>query len=143
MVCRRLLTHEQKLMTLRLRAQKKLWREIADLLSCSIGTVARVIRQAKEQNSVILKPHPGRKRATTDREDRELLLAYKKDRCANSKALAKSWRVPVPTSGTVHTRTLSGSTVRRRLKSFGLKNYIKMRKVPLNERQRKLRLELV
>jgi transposase len=142
MVYRRALTHEQKLTILRLRTQKKLWREIADLMACSIGTVARVIRQQKEQHTVVLKPHPGSKRVTTVREDRQLLRMYKRDRSSNSRALAESWHVAVPSIGTVRTRTLSARTVQRRLKSFGLKNYVKMRKVPLNQRQRKRRYDL-
>lgn len=140
-VCKRMLSLERKHLIVRLRGEKKSLLEISQRAGCSLATVGRVLRRSKVPNGIALKPIPGRKRSTTAREDRQLLRLYYKDRTANATALKMRWRLLAPQFGTVHTRTVTTQTVRNRLRSFGLKNYVKRKKAPLNARQRNLRVD--
>lgn len=74
----------------------------------------------------------GRRRSTTNTDDRRLKTMVKKDRGASSKVLANEW-------GQAIGKTISAPTVRRRLVKMGLKSYVQKRKPFRNRGQIKRR----
>lgn len=141
MISRRRLTFEQKLIIVRLRSERKKIAQIAAIMKYSQRTIERVLQQSKKPSGIALKPKSGRKPCTSVREDRLLRRLHLEEPSATAVALKQMWKQPVPSCGTVHARVVSERTVRRRLKSFGLNNYVKIQKAPLNARQKNLRFQ--
>lgn len=117
-----------------LHEQKKSQVEIANIVKCSRCAVQSAIKRFADTGSHTNKPRTGRKRVTTERQDRKLIRESLKNRKKTSSELAAalSEEIGYP---------ISARTARRRLGDAGLKG-CKARKKPwLSEKNKKTRLE--
>ena len=110
------------------------YRTIAIRVGCSVGSVHYVLQKKKETGTVKDKPITGRKRATTQHQDRIMTRIS----MANRQKTAPQIRAEMMEH---HTLTLSVSTVLRRLREVGLKA-CRLRKTPrLTKLHKQKRLE--
>jgi predicted transcriptional regulator len=130
---------DQKLMIVELRKKDKTQRQIATLVGCTQAAVCKILARSLQPNGLEIRPKSGRKRVTTDKEDRLFLREYMKDRKKSAEDLATMMQVATPQETTVPRPPVSVDTWRRRLKEAGLRNYTMKKKVALNDRHRKLR----
>ena len=89
-------------------------REIARRMHCSASTITRLIQRFNQTGSLNDRPRPGRQRATTAQQDRYIRLQHLRDRFRTAVQTARE------TVG-VHRRQIGANTVRRRLRSSGLR----------------------
>lgn len=125
--------HQRKLIVF-LRTQGENQKEIAKTTKCSRCAVQTTIKRFEETNSYSNRKRTGRKRATTNREDRKLIRESLKNRRKTSSELAAVFREETGTS-------VSARTVRRRLVQNGLKGCKARKKPLLSEKNKKFRLE--
>lgn len=128
------LTTEQRAVIVHLHGQGKSNKKIAAEVGCSMKGVAGTIQRWKETGNTTESAGRGRKRASSQRDDRVLVRLSLADRSLNSTELAREWK---ESAGV----TLSSSTVRKRLIANGLRACKARKKPLLTEIQRKRRLE--
>lgn len=117
-----------------LHEQGKTQVEIAKLVKCSRRAVQYTLKRFQETGSHANKQRKGRKRVTSEREDRTLIRRSLQNRRSTSSELAAGL------SGETG-RPISARTVRRRLGQAGLKG-CKARKKPwLSKKNKKTRYE--
>ncbi|XP_013191347.1 uncharacterized protein LOC106135546 [Amyelois transitella] len=105
-----------------LHEQGRSQKEIAKLVKCSRCAVQSAIKRFTETGTHDNKPRAGRKRVTTDREDRKLVRESLKNRKKTSSALAAALSDEAG-------KSISSRTDTRRLGEAGLKG-CKARKKP-------------
>ena len=98
---------------------------------CCVGNVAKKLKVDAPLTNA---PGQGRKRLSTEREDRRLLQICKADRTKCNRQLSSEFTL---SNGT----QLSARTIRRRLLDGGYRSYTAKRKPIRNASQRKLRLQ--
>ena len=89
-------------------------RKIAMRVGCSVGAVYEVFKKQQQTGTVVDRPIPGRKRITTQRQDRiitRISLADRRKTAPQIHAYLKDH----------HDTSASMSTVQRRLQKVGLK----------------------
>lgn len=109
-------------------------RIVASKVGVSQSCVKNVAKKIKEGRPLTNVPGQGRKRASTERDDRQLLQLCKKDRTKSSRQLSSEW---VLSNG----KTMAACTVRRRLLQAGYKSYTAKRKPCRSAAQKRKRLE--
>lgn len=131
--CREL-SKEERLKIQVLAEEGKNKSEIARIMKCPHSTVRYTLNRYKKTKSHENMKRSGRKRVTSDREDRHLIRTSLKNRKKTSSKLAAELS---ETLG----KKISARTTRRRLLDVGLKG-CKARKKPwLSEKNKKLRLQ--
>lgn len=125
----------QKRITIQLlKEQGKSQVEIARIVKCSRRAVQYAIKRFEDTGSHDNRQRTGRKRVTTEREDRKLIRESLKHRKKTSSELAADLTEEIG-------RPISARTARRRLTEAGLKG-CKARKKPwLSEKNKKSRYE--
>lgn len=116
------LTLEQRVQIQVLHEQGKSQVQISKTVKCSRRAVQLAIERFVATGSHLSRPKSGRKRITTDREDRKLVRESLKNRKKTSSELAAELSTEV-------NKTISARTTRRRLQEAGLKG-CKARKKP-------------
>lgn len=106
-----------------LHEQGKSQVEISRTVKCSRRAVQLTLERFAATGTHSDRPRTGRKRVTTDREDRKLVRESLKNRKKKSSELAAEFSV-------ASNKTISARTTRRRLQEAGLKG-CKARKKPL------------
>lgn len=115
-----------------LHRQGKSQVKISEVVKCSRRSVQYAIERFAATGSHRNRQRTGRKRITTDREDRQLLRESLKNRRKTSLELAAELSAEID-------KTISGRTARRRLQEAGLKG-CKARKKPwLSDNNKKAR----
>ena len=110
------------------------YRAIAKPIGCSVGAVHHVIQKKQETGTVIDRHISGRKRITTQREDRIITRISLATRSKTAPRIRASL-------GEHHGIVLSVSTVQRRLRGVGLKVYRARKKPRLTQNHRRKRME--
>lgn len=110
------------------------FREIATRTNRSVSTVAGCCRAWIQEGRTRRARGTGRRRRTTDRQDRRLRLLALRDRFTSTRAIADQWF-------TEHGRPIGLRTVYRRIRSFGLISYRPHLVLPLTPEHRRHRLE--
>lgn len=105
-----------------LHKQDKSQVQISNILQCSRRAVQYTLQRFKQTGSYNNRLKIGRKRMTTERQDRELITESLRDRKKTSSKLAVSWSEAI-------NKPISARTTRRRLLENGLKG-CKARKKP-------------
>ena len=108
-------------------------REVAARVGCSVGAVSEIMKKYQETGTVVDKPISGRKRVTTQRQDRIMTRISLADRRKTALQISACLKEH-------HNFAVSVSTVQRRLREVGLKAY-RARKKPrltLTHRQKRL-----
>jgi predicted transcriptional regulator len=90
------LSRHQKEMIVRLREQNKTQRQIATLVGCTQAGVSKMLQRSLQPNGLEVRPKSGRKRVTTDKEDRIFRREYMKDRTMSASELAKIVQAATP-----------------------------------------------
>lgn len=116
------LSSEQRVQIQLLHEQGKSQVEISKTVKCSRRSVQYAIERFSATGSHSNRHRTGRKRITTDREDRNLVRESLKNRKKTSSDLSAEWSVEIK-------KTISSRTTRRRLQDAGLKG-CKARKKP-------------
>ena len=109
-------------------------RQIARQLNVSQNCVFLVSQKLKANLPLTNSVGQGRKKATTEREDRFLLKKMKENRTKSSQILAAEWN-------SSNQKQLCASTVRRRLLSMGYKTYTTKRKPLITVHQIRQRIK--
>ena len=97
------------------------YENIRNQLGVSNGCISNVTKKEKLKLPLKNRPGQGRKKSTTSNEDRYLLNLMKKDREKSSRELASEWNLS-------NGKSISSSTVRRRLLNAGYRSYTTKRK---------------
>lgn len=108
--------------------------EVARRANVSRHCVANIATKIENGESMGNQIGQGRRRSTTDIDDRALKRLIKNDRTLSSKVLALQWGASID-------KTLSYQTVRRRLVEMGLHSYTQKKKPFRNRSQIKRRLQ--
>ena len=108
-------------------------REVSRRLGVSHSVIQRLQERFQTTGSVQDRPRPGRPRVTTRRQDRLFLLSTLRERTTTARTLRSHL---IQTSNV----NISESTVRRRLREFGLSSRAPAVRVPLNQRHRQVRM---
>lgn len=107
---------------------------VARMVGISRCCVQEIMKKQKETGRVVDRQRSGRPKATTARQDRELVRLSLHDRKATAPDLKCLWAVA---SGT----TVSVQTVRRRLLDKGLRGCVAVKKPKLTESHKRNRLQ--
>ncbi|XP_069109899.1 uncharacterized protein [Argopecten irradians] len=110
-------------------------RDIARRMECSPSTIVRLHQRYVQTGSLNDRPRPGRQRVTLDRQDRYIRVTHIHDRFQTASQTART------TIG-INGRRISVSTVRRRLRSVGLKACRPFRGNMLTQRRRQNHMTL-
>ncbi|GFY36853.1 transposable element Tc1 transposase [Trichonephila clavipes] len=94
----------------------------------------RIWKQWTGEHRITRKPGNGRRKVTSTRDDRHLLLIVVNDRSASYRQLAARW-------STATGVLMSASLIRRRLLHRGLRSRVSLYRIPLTENHRRLRLQ--
>lgn len=106
---------------------------ISKQLNYSRNLVYNVKKKSSEGLELQNRSGQGRKRITSQAENRQLIRLSKQNRLETSRVLSQQWSVVIG-------KTVSASTVRRRLVEAGLLSYTQKKKPFRNHRKRKIRL---
>ena len=109
------------------------YREIAKRIGCSVGAVHAVVQKQHQTSSVVDRPITGRKRITTQRQDRIIHRISLADRHKTAPQICEYLQE-------FHDTHVSASTVQRRLLEVGLKAYRARKKPRLTRVHRQKRL---
>lgn len=107
--------------------------EIARFFNCAKSTIGRLVQRHRQTGSVRDRARPGRERCTTPIQDNQIRLTHLRDRFRPATKTAQD------TPGT-HNPRISSSTVRRRLRVFGIKAHRPVRGAILTRVRRQARL---
>ncbi|CAF4553640.1 unnamed protein product, partial [Rotaria magnacalcarata] len=118
---RKKVTTYQKLKVLTLLQAGFSYENIRNQLGVSNGCISSIAKKDELKLPLENRPGQGRKKLTTLKEDRYLLNLMKKDRRTSSRQLASDWN-------SLHGKSISARTVRRRLFNAGYKSYTTKRK---------------
>uniref|UniRef100_A0A2A4K090 Transposase Tc1-like domain-containing protein n=1 Tax=Heliothis virescens TaxID=7102 RepID=A0A2A4K090_HELVI len=128
------LSLEKRVQIQLLHEQGKSQVDISKTVKCSRRSVQYAIQRFSATGSHQNRPRTGRKRITTDRQDRQLLRESLRNRKKTSSELAAEFSEQMK-------KTISARTTRRRLQEAGLKG-CKARKKPwLSDSNKKARYE--
>ena len=130
MTGKRYMTVEEREILLNLSEKGYSSRKVADKLKCDHSTVAKAIKRIRERQSLLNLPKSGRKRISTEGDDRRLLRIYKANKKQTAEELRKEWHVDA-----------CPNTIRNRLKEQGIKNYSTTKKPHLSSKNIQQRLE--
>lgn len=117
-----------------LRAEGYKLTQIAKKLKISLGGVQKTLTRHKETGSNASRPRSGRPKATSPSEDKHLRVSSLRDRCLTVPQLTEQLN-------SNRTKSVSNSTVRRRLSSAGIHGRISARKPLLRPQNIKKRLQ--
>ncbi|CAH1994372.1 unnamed protein product [Acanthoscelides obtectus] len=110
------------------------FRAIAVRVQRSVDTVVRCCQAWFREGRTQRARGTGRRRRTTDREDRRLRLLALRDRFSTTRSIANEWFAE-------HGRPIGMRSVYRRMRSFGLFSYRPHWVLPLTREHRRNRLE--
>ena len=129
---RKSVSNEKRILIAELLKQKFTQCEIASRAKVSRSLVQNISKKLKKDEHLGNRKGQGRKKITTEGEDRQLTRICKKNRRFSSRELASEW------SDTIQ-KSVTPRTTRRRLFNSGLKSYTAKRKPFRNKRQLKIR----
>ena len=109
------LSLEDSVRTVSLFDDGRSYRYVADRIGASIGSIHRAVQRFREFNTFSRRPGSGRKRSTTERDDRFMTLAVLRDRHTTAVQVQNRLRH-------FHHLDVSVSTIRRRLQEANLKS---------------------
>lgn len=110
------------------------YRKIAARIGCSVGSVCKIVKKQQQTGTVVDRPITGRKRITTQRQDRIITRISLADR----RKTAPQIRADLEEH---HSMKVSVTTVQRRLLEVGLKAYRARKKPRLTRVHRQRRME--
>lgn len=128
------LSHDQRVQIITLVDEGYTYAQLAQRFNCRKATVVDLVRKFRQTNSVEDLPKSGRRRASTERQDRYLVRLCTGNPLAPSRHLRHQWRDATDVA-------VSAVTVRRRLNEVGIHSYIAPRKPLLTARHRRTRLD--
>lgn len=88
--------------------------DVSNHFQCSKKTIQRLLNRLRQTGSTKDRPRSGRPKVTSERQDRAIRLLTLRNRTITAESIARQ------TPG-IHNNRISGQTVRRRLRRFGLR----------------------
>ena len=106
--------------------------EVAKRLGINKSTVSRIFSRWRLSSSIERKPGSGRKRKTTDRDDRQIMVYAKRTRFVSSSELLEALKLP----------KVSEDTIRRRIKQSGeFNSYLAVKKPLISKKNKSQRIK--